>query len=193
MKNTLTHTQRGLILVSRIRWVQGQSAPVVAALSVVWCGLCMKPSEGKTALHTNHYCSSVAAIQPLIYSTAWFGWVVDTQADTHTHTPRNIPHYTSGLPGRQWETLLCGEGCVVVNTSSWIHTIHHDFKVCSRLSFHSRYQCAAFIYVEAVKWASTWQKSVASAIHMPQSNTSPVNYLWLLYHVSYTVCSILNT
>lgn len=38
----------------------------------------------KTAVHTNHYCSSAAATQPLIYSTAWFGWVEASPAHTHT-------------------------------------------------------------------------------------------------------------
>lgn len=48
-------------------------------------GVCMKPSGGKTALHTNHYCSSVAATQPLIYSTAWLGWDVDTHMLAETY------------------------------------------------------------------------------------------------------------
>lgn len=101
-------------------------------------GVCMKPSGGKTALHTNHYCSSVAATQPLIYSTALFGRDVDTQSDTHTYTHTHLQKHISlciRMVGRKllrntvvWGGMCCcfwvGQ-CLQINThnSSWLKSV----------------------------------------------------------------------
>lgn len=89
LSHTHTHSYRGPSLVLRIRWVQGQRLPPprlqLPLQCGVWVGLlgvvCMKPSGGKAALHTNHYCSSATATQPLIYSAALLNRDMDMKAD----------------------------------------------------------------------------------------------------------------
>lgn len=185
--------------MSRIRWVQGQSAPMVAHFSLL-CGVGCAWNSQRERLH----CSQIITAHQLLPLSHLFTQQLGlVETWRHTHNAHTLPEtyliIHQECSGEIEKHCCLGRDVLLfvsagrVNTSSWIHTIHHNFKVCSLGSSHSWCQCAVFIYEETFRWTSTWQKSVASAIHMPQSNTSPVNYLWLLCHVSYTLCSILNT
>lgn len=88
-KHTPTHTLIGaLVLCWGLDGFRARDCPLWLQLLLqcgVWVGLlgvvCMKPSGGKIALHTNHYCSSVTATQPLIYSAALLNRDMDMQPD----------------------------------------------------------------------------------------------------------------
>lgn len=203
---THTHTHRrgdgGVLFLCRgIKWVQGRSTPTVAALPGVCCGLCINFSEGKRLQCTQ----IITAHQPLPLShlfTQQLGlaelWL-HRQTRTHTHTHFQIhTSLYSRTVGESSERRRClAKRCALPplrlllfvrrsNTSRRAHSIHRDFKALF----------PQLIRVRPVRRCGGWrvrldkQESVASA---PRPSSSSVNYLWLLYHVSYTVCGILNT
>lgn len=190
-----THTYRGPIFVLRIRWVQGQRPPLVAALVLAWCfggllGCAWNPRGERvhcTQIITAHQMLPLSRL--FTQQLCWAGTWMYREACTHRLMETYLIIHQDGgqelIGKRCFFSMICclGRDMLLFASAEWVTA--HTSKLLQSLFSIMFSQPTSVCSLKTVEPASTWHKSVASAIHRPSPNPSPVEYLWPLYHATY--------
>lgn len=180
-----------------------ESAPMAAALAFLVCGVWVsrwgvRESLGVGGGRKKHCAAHKSLLLIICCHSATY--LLNTlvrlrRGHTHTHLQKHTSLYIRIVGGgNYWETLLFGEGCGVAcerRVGQYLElNTHTQFIITSKCVLDKVFTTDIGVQISfrsrPVKWASAWQKSVASAIHGGHlSNTSMMNNLCPLYHVSY--------